>query len=133
MYPPKIDNSKQPSSARHAKDGVVQHPQTAFPAKALGQISRRRISRIFFDLLNCSPSSTPEVIQENIRCLLQLLHPDKTPSVPPYASQFIPIVSNLKTIRLDPGLLPVYKCCDFFGGVRRQRGYRSCKKCDPFL
>ena len=23
----------------------------------------------FFDLLNCSPSSTPEVIQENIRCL----------------------------------------------------------------
>ena len=87
----------------------------------------------FFDLLNCSPSSTPEGIQENIRCLLQLLHPDKTPSVPYPASYFVPIVSYSKTISLDPVLLPVNKCCDFFGVVRRQRGYRSCKKCDPFL
>ena len=87
----------------------------------------------FFDLLNCSPSSTPEKIQENIRCLLQLLHPDKNPSAPPTASQFVPIVSYIKTILLDPALLPVYKCCDFFGVVRRHRGYRSCKKCDPFL
>ena len=87
----------------------------------------------FFDLLNCSPSSTPEIIQENIRCLLQLLHPDKKPSVPRLASQFLPIVSYTKTILLDPALLPVYKCCDFFGFARRQRGYRLCKKCDPFL
>ena len=88
--------------------------------------------KYFFDLLNCSPSSTPDIIQENIRCLLQLLHPDKNPSVPPVASQFVPIVSYTKTILLDSALLPVYKCCDFFGVVRRQRGYRSCKKCDPF-
>ena len=85
----------------------------------------------FFDLLNCSPSSFPEVIQENIRCLLQLLHPDKNPSVPPVASQFVPIVSYIKTILLDPALLPVYQCCDFFGVARRQRGYRSCKKMRP--
>ena len=87
----------------------------------------------FFDLLNCSPSSTPEVIQENIRCLSQLLHPCKTTSVPPLASQFVPIVFYLKTTLLDPALLPVYKSCDFFGVVRRQRGYRSCRKCNPFL
>ena len=87
----------------------------------------------FFDLLNCSPSSTPEVIQENIHCLSQPLHPCKTPSVPPLASQSVPIVSYLKTSLLDPALLPVYKCCDFFGVVRRQRGYTSCRKCDPFL
>ena len=87
----------------------------------------------FFDLLNCSPSSTPEVLQENIHCLLHLLHPDNNPPVPPLASQFFPIISFLKTILLDPALLPVYKCCDVFGVVRRQRGYRSCKKCDPFL
>ena len=87
----------------------------------------------FFDLLNCSPSSTPEIKQENIRCLLQLLHPDKNPSAPPTASHFVPIVSYIKTIFLDPALLPVYKCCDFFGVVRRQKGYISCKKCDPFL
>ena len=61
----------------------------------------------FFDLLNCSPSSTPETIQENIRCLLQLLHPDKNPSAPPTASQFVPIASYIKTILLDPDLLPV--------------------------
>ena len=47
----------------------------------------------FFDLLNCFPFSTPEIIQENIRCLLQPLHPDKNPSAPPTASQFVPIVS----------------------------------------
>ena len=87
----------------------------------------------YSDLLNCSPSSNPEVIQENIRCLLQLLHPDKNPSVPPLASQFVPIISYLKTILLDPALLPVKNCCDFLGVVRHQRGYRSCKKCDPFL
>ena len=86
----------------------------------------------FFDLLNCSPSSTPETIQENIRCLLQLLHPDKNHSAPPTASQFVPIVSYKKTILLDPALLPVYQCCDFFGVFRRQKSYRSCKKCDPF-
>ena len=61
----------------------------------------------FFNLLNCSPSSTPEVIQENIRCRLQLLHSDKTPSVPPYPSQFVPIVSFLKTILPEPAPLPV--------------------------
>ena len=61
----------------------------------------------FFDLLNCSPSSTPEKIQENIRCLLQLLHPDKNPSAPPTASQFVPTVSYIKTILLDPALLPL--------------------------
>ena len=73
----------------------------------------------YFDLLNCSPSPTPEVLPENIRCLLQLLHPDKTPSVLPFASQLFPIVSYLKTNLLDPVLLPVYKCCNFFGVVRR--------------
>ena len=67
----------------------------------------------FFDLLNCSPSSTPEILHENIRCLIQLLHLDKNPSVPPVASQFVPIVSYKKTSLLDPALLPVYKCCDF--------------------
>ena len=87
----------------------------------------------FFDLLNYSPSSTPELKQENIRCLLQLLDPDKTPSVPPLVSQFVPIISYLKTILLDPALLPAKNCCDFLGVVRHQRGYRSCKKCDPFL
>ena len=87
----------------------------------------------FFHLLNCSPSSTPEVIQENIRCLLQLLNPYKNPSVPPLASQLVPIISYSKTILLDPALLPVYKCCDFFGVLRGQRGYRSCEKCHPFL
>ena len=87
----------------------------------------------FIDLLNCSPSSTPEIRQENIRCLLQLLHPHKNPSAPPTASQFVPIVSYIKLIFLDPALLPVYKCCDFFGVVRREGGHRSCKKCDPFL
>ena len=86
-----------------------------------------------FHLLNCSPSSTPEVIQENIRCLLQLLHPDKNPSVPPLASQFVPIISCLETILLAPALLPVNKYCDFIGVVPRQKSYRSCKKCDPFL
>ena len=62
----------------------------------------------FFDLLNSSPSSIPEIIQEIIRCFLQLLHPDKNPSVPTLASQFVPIVSYFKTILLDPALLPVY-------------------------
>ena len=87
----------------------------------------------FFDLLNCSLFSTLEIIQENIRCLLQLLHPDKNPTDSPTANQFVPIVPYISTIILDPALLPVYNCCDFFDVFRRQRGYRSCKKCDPFL
>ena len=50
----------------------------------------------FFNLLNCSPSSTPEVIQENIRCLLQLLHPDKNSSVPAVVSRLqVPIISYI--------------------------------------
>ena len=69
----------------------------------------------FFDLLNCSPSSTPAAIQENIRCPLQLLHLDKNHSVPPLASQFFPIISYLETFPLDLAFLPVYKCWDFFG------------------
>ena len=64
----------------------------------------------FFKLLNCSTSSTPDVMQETSRCLLQPLHSNKTPSVPILARQFVPIVSYLKTTLLDPAVLSVYKC-----------------------
>ena len=86
-----------------------------------------------FNLLGCPQSSTPELISENVKCLLQILHPDKTPQVPPTASQYIPLVSFAKTILLDKSLSPVYRCCGLDGIARRQHKLRTCCRCDPFL
>ena len=85
-----------------------------------------------FNLLGCPQSSTPELISENVKCLLQILHPDKTPQAPPTASQYIPLVSFAKTILLDKDLSPVYRCCGLDGIARRQHKLRTCHRCDPF-
>ena len=86
-----------------------------------------------FNLLGCPQSSTLELISENIKCLLQILHPDKTPQVAFTASQYIPLVSFAKTILLDKNLSPVYRCCGLDGIARRQHKLRTCCRCDPFL
>ena len=86
-----------------------------------------------FNLLGCPQSSTPELISENNKCLLQTLHPDKSPQVPPTASQYIPLVSFAKTILLDKSLSPVYRCCGLDGIARRQHKLRTCRRYDPFL
>ena len=57
-------------------------------------------------VVGCAPSSCPEIIQENIKCLLQQLHPDKNPSVPSSVSQYVPLVNLAKTILLNKNLLP---------------------------
>ena len=86
-----------------------------------------------FNLLGCPQSSTPEIISENVKCLLQILHPDKNPQAPPTASQYIPLVSFAKTILLDKSLSPIYRCCGLDGVARRQHKLRTCRRCDPFL
>ena len=86
-----------------------------------------------FNLLGCPQSSTPELISENVKCLLQILHPDKNPQAPPTASQYIPLISFAKTILLDKSLSPVYRCCGLDGIARRQHKLRTCRRCDPFL
>ena len=86
-----------------------------------------------FNLLGCPQSSTPELISEKVKCLLQILHPDKNPQAPPTASQYIPLVSFAKTILLDKSLSPVYRCCGLDGIARRQHKLRTCCRCDPFL
>ena len=84
-----------------------------------------------FNLLGCP--QTPELISENVKCLLQIVHPDKTPQVPPTFSQYIPLVSFAKTILLDKSLSSVYRCCGLDGIARRQHKHRTCRRCDPFL
>ena len=89
--------------------------------------------KLLFHVVGCAPSSSPEIIQENIKCLLQQLHPDKNPSVPSSVSQYVPLVTMAKTILLNKNLLPTYRCCGMFGVTRQQNGLRTCRKCDPFL
>ena len=86
-----------------------------------------------FNLLRCPQSSTPELISENVKCLLQILHPDKNPQAPPTASQYIPLISFAKTILLDKSLSTVYRCCGLDGIARRQHKRRTFRRCDPFL
>ena len=55
---PKIDNSKQPSSARHAKMvwfNMLQLPPLQMP---LDKYPEPVPPDYFFDFMNCSPSST---------------------------------------------------------------------------
>ena len=86
-----------------------------------------------FNLLGCPQSSTPELISENVKCLLQILHPDKNPQAPPTVTQYIPLISFAKTILLDKSFSPVYRCCGLDGIVRRQHKLCTCRRCDPFL
>ena len=88
---------------------------------------------LLFHVVGCAPSSSPEIIQENIKCILQQLHPDKKPCVPSSVSQYVPLVTLPKKILLNKNLLPTYGRCGRFGVTRQQNGLRICRKCDPFL
>ena len=88
---------------------------------------------LLLHVVGCAPSSFPEIIQENIKCLLQQLHPDKNPSVPSSVSKYVPLVTVAKSVLLNTNLLPIYRCCGMFGVNRQQNGLRTCRKCYPFL
>ena len=88
---------------------------------------------LLFHVVGCALSSSPETIQENIKSLLQQLHPDKNPSIPSSLSKYVPLVTLAKTVLLNSNLLPIYRCCDMFGVTRQQNGLRTSRKSDPFL
>ena len=88
---------------------------------------------LLFHVVGSAPSSSPEIIQENIKCLLQQLHPDKSPSVPSSVSKYVPLVTLAKIVLLNTNLLPIYRCCGMFGVNRQQNGLQTCRKCYPFL
>ena len=88
---------------------------------------------LLFHVVGCIPSSSPEIIQENIKCLFQQLHPDKRLSIPSSVSQYVPLVSLAKTILRNKNLIATYRCCGMFGVIREQNGLRPCRKCDLFL
>ena len=69
---------------------------------------------LLFHVVGCAPSSSPEINQENIKCLLQQWHPDKNPSVPSSLSKYVLLVTLAKTVLLNLNLLPIYRCCGWF-------------------
>ena len=54
------------------------HHISQLPLRTCPTETQRKIS---FHLFGCLPSSTPEVIQQKLKCLLQIIHLDKTFSV----------------------------------------------------
>lgn len=120
------------TSTRHvpALQRMVAHHINTLP---LNPAPEDAPANYLFNLLGCSPSASTELIQENVRCLLQTLHPDKNAAVPAPISRFIPTVKEAKRILLNAELRAVYQCCGLIGIERNQSGLRTCRHCDKFL
>ena len=88
---------------------------------------------LLFDLLGCTPTTYNEVLPENIRVLLHILHPDKNKAVSAAASKYIPLIKEAKRILSDSNLKPIYLFCGMSGFGRSDMGLRTCHHCDPFL
>ena len=68
---------------------------------------------LLFHVVGCAPSSSPGIIQESIKCLVQI-HPDKNPSAPSSFSKNVPLVTLAKAFLLNTNLLAIYRCCGRF-------------------
>ena len=73
------------------------------------------------------------MIRENIRAILNFIHPDKNPDAPAHISKYCPLIAFVKGILVNDVNLQVYKCCDMGGITRCQEGLCACRRCDPFL
>ena len=90
-------------------------------------------ANLLFHFLGCTPTTYNDVLQENIRVLLDTLHPDKNQAVSAAASKFIPLIKKAKRILSDSNLKRIYLCCGMSGVRRSDMGLRTCHHCDPFL
>ena len=72
-------------------------------------------------------------MNDHVKSLLHLLHPDKNPFAPQALSKDMPLVTQTKRILLNNELLEVYRCCDLAGVHRHEQGLRTCRRCDPLL
>ena len=75
---------------------------------------------LLLDVLGSAPNSSQEMLQDNIRCLLQQLHPDKNLFIPPTTSQYMPLVTTAKSF-LNKNLRPIYPCCGLPGVTRYKK------------
>ena len=88
---------------------------------------------ILFKIISCPPSASLETVKENIKTILNIIHPDKNPAAPAHVSKYCPLLAFVKSTLVNEVNLQVYRCCDMDGITRRQEGLCSCRKCDPFL